>query len=187
MVLAICLRFITSKWFANWFSVGSATNYFVLSIDGSGDLAQISPATAGYVLTSNGTSAAATFQPASGSLAIGNPVGSGTATCILFVDGSGDLGQSTTFQCDITNHVLQIQDGGGDEIMLGIVAGQSICQTGMADFYFKAGGGSGIATLSSSGNWDAASYSVGGTAGFSGTVSNPTSITIVNGIVTACS
>jgi hypothetical protein len=47
-------------------AIGSSTDYNVLSVDGSGDLSQISPSTSGYVLTSNGTGAAPTFQAASG-------------------------------------------------------------------------------------------------------------------------
>lgn len=43
-------------------SVGSSSNYYLLSIDGSGQLSQINPSTSGYVLTSNGAGAAATFQ-----------------------------------------------------------------------------------------------------------------------------
>lgn len=63
-------------------AVGSSTNYDILSIDGSGNLSQISPSTAGKVLTSNGTSAPATFD------SIGT--GSGlTAHGVLLAQGSG--------------------------------------------------------------------------------------------------
>lgn len=66
-------------------SVGGSTNYDILSIDGSGNLSQISPSTAGYVLTSNGVAAAATFN------AIGT--GSGlTAHGVLLGEGTEAFG-----------------------------------------------------------------------------------------------
>lgn len=61
--------------------------------------------------------------------------------------------------------------------------------TGAADIVFVAGGGASpieVARLNISGNFDAASYSVGGSGGasFSGAITN---LTVVNGIVTAAS
>ncbi len=76
-------------------TIGSSTNYDILSIDGSGNLSEISPAVAGFVLTSNGTGAAATFQAVTTALAIGDAVTSGNAWNILSLDGSGDLAQIT--------------------------------------------------------------------------------------------
>jgi hypothetical protein len=75
--------------------VTSGTNWNVLSLDGSANLSQIAPSTAGDVLTSNGASAAATFQalPTPYAFALGSPVGSGTNYNILSIDGSANVSE----------------------------------------------------------------------------------------------
>lgn len=82
-------------------AVGSGTNYNILSIDGSGDVSQISPSTSGYVLTSNGTGAAATFQELPASASGANPSASvglsavnGAASTFMRSDGAPALSQA---------------------------------------------------------------------------------------------
>ena len=67
---------------------------------------------AGQVLTSNGAGALPTFQAAGGgSMAIGSAVTSGTANYVLFVDGSGNLGQSADIQKGTRGIVLADASG----------------------------------------------------------------------------
>ena len=85
-------------------AVGSSTNYDILSIDGSGNLSQISPSTSGYVLTSNGTSAAATFQAAvTGSTCtgtFGEAVTVSTTSLIVYLDLYGERTLDNWFRAD---------------------------------------------------------------------------------------
>jgi hypothetical protein len=74
---------------------GSPVNYGVLIVDGSGNLSQVSGlGAAGYVLTSGGAGTPPTWGtlPAA-SVAVGAAVTGGTAHDVLYVDGSGNLGQ----------------------------------------------------------------------------------------------
>jgi hypothetical protein len=80
--------------------VGGSSSYFVLAIDGSGDLSQIDPTSnSGWVMTSNGAGAAATFQaPAGGGVSIGSVIGGSPSTgSILFTDSSNQLAQDGSF------------------------------------------------------------------------------------------
>ncbi len=77
-------------------SIGSAvsggTGNFILSLDGSSNLSQITPSTSGFVLTSNGTGSAATFQATA--IAIGTAVNNGAVNHnILAISGAGNVGQ----------------------------------------------------------------------------------------------
>jgi hypothetical protein len=79
---------------------GSPTDGELLTVDLSGNVAQIAAVSAGYVLTDNGPGNLPTFQAASGgggSLAIGAAVGGGTAHRVLFEDPSVQLGDDPYF------------------------------------------------------------------------------------------
>ncbi len=52
-------------------------------------------------------------------MAIGGAVTSGTATYVLYVDGSGDLGQSADFTWDVSTKTLTVTDGTRTAVLAG--------------------------------------------------------------------
>ncbi len=129
-------------------------------------------ATVGNVIYGAGlsfTSATRTLSLTGGSgVAIGDPVGSGTANYILFVDGSGDLGQSSGFQWnDSTKAHAVVGDGGSTAYTVTITSGATVTKFGAASTsgiaaHFENGTYT-VELASGSGGFTAAGYFTDGT------------------------
>lgn len=108
---------------------------FVLVVDSLGNLGQeqylapvrgglgtdASVALIGQVPTADGTGGF-TFATPSGGIAIGNPVGSGIANCLLFIDGAGDLACNANLTFTTTTGVNVTQGVFVAELCNGTVA-----------------------------------------------------------------